>query len=102
MSYLTRAGVEEMPDSTSKDDEIRKKLSEVVRYNSFNLSNIEATDELMRIVKQYGIQERIDELSHLGFDKRLDNPILSCYDESDFGAITLDERLTALKDKEIE
>lgn len=42
-------------------------------------------------------EERLDELNHLGFDKRLDDPIISCYNEELFGAITLDERKAQLQ-----
>ncbi|MEI4745938.1 hypothetical protein [Rhodococcus erythropolis] len=109
-----------MTNTTSKDDALEKWLDEqltgkwatgdletdlrmavsTIRGMSGKTPKDYAVQPLMRFIKQYGVQERIDELSHLGFDKRLNNPILSCYDVADFGAITLDERLTALKDKQ--
>lgn len=57
------------------------------------LEKVDITEQLQQLL----VKERLDELEHLGFDLRLENPILSCYDEQDFGATTLDERKQQLK-----
>lgn len=53
----------------------------------------EAKQQLLSLIAE----ERLDELNHLGYDRRLDNPILSCYNEEDFGAITLEQRQAELQ-----
>lgn len=43
------------------ENELEAKVSEIVRYNGFNLSNDEARVELMQLIKDYALQARIDE-----------------------------------------
>jgi formate-dependent nitrite reductase cytochrome c552 subunit len=55
-------------------------------------------DQIMRLIlsdrEKAQLDARIDEQNHLGFDKRLDNPILYCEGDK---VISQDERLAQLR-----
>lgn len=117
-----------MSDITSKDDELRNKLIESIEDTFVHTLEVRIdedvsslADDIMVLIKQYGIQERIDALEQLrsnnnyGFE-RLDL-VVEYQDGTDSGVlpyrkawnkaykqfeVTLDAELTALKDKENE
>lgn len=86
-----------MSDTTSKDDEpdtLRDEIEKVL-YRALAQSWDERVDSLEKLITQYGIQERIDEidLAHKEFDGNWNHEAVEYTTERR-------NELTALKDKE--
>lgn len=107
-----------MSDTTSKDDELRKQLERAGLYDILSSVHESHEDEdcfctteiapfyrqLLHLIKQYGIQERIDELNMQlnGYRTSLENKSVEFKDIMQPLLTGIENRkaeLTALKDK---
>lgn len=80
-----------MSDTTSKDDELDELLEKIQLLTGSRFYDYETKETARRLLKQYGIQERTDELHGVG-NCAVDCGSTSVMDYVDF-------RLTILKDK---
>jgi hypothetical protein len=92
-----------MSDTTSIDDELRKQIGDVIVGYAFALPANQdlkvAVTDIMQIIKQYGIQEKIRGAAYI-YNIVFNSPKDSIYGEVGDGIEKLKRELTALKDKQ--